>query len=74
MFFSNHPLSNCCRWKIRGVITFKYDIRNFSSAHGDGQIFSFDIRDNTGEITITCFNLIAQSMEARIQKDQVNYT
>ncbi|CAF4969149.1 unnamed protein product, partial [Rotaria sp. Silwood1] len=56
--------------KIHGNISFKYDIRQFNNEYGDGEIFSFDIRDNTGEITVVCFNLSSRLIEPRIQKDK----
>ncbi|CAF4144348.1 unnamed protein product, partial [Rotaria sp. Silwood1] len=33
---------------------------------GEGEIFSLDIKDNTGEITVTSFNLSAQALRHRI--------
>jgi replication factor A1 len=61
------------RWKIRGIVSFKYDIRRFNNEHGDGEIFVFDIKDRSGEITITSFNLCARSLEPRIEKNSVRF-
>ncbi|CAF3678217.1 unnamed protein product [Rotaria sp. Silwood1] len=54
------------KWKIRGIVIYKYDVRRFNNDRGEGEIFSFDIQDNTGEITVTSFNLSAQALRHRI--------
>jgi hypothetical protein len=48
-------------------------MRHFSNGHGDGQIFSFDMKDNSGEITVISFNLAATSIEPRIKKNLVSF-
>lgn len=61
------------RWKIRGIISFKYEIKQYINYNGNGQVFSFDIRDSTGEITIILFNSSIKSIEPRIEKDVVRF-
>jgi hypothetical protein len=49
-------------------------MRQFNSEYGDGEIFLFDIQDNTGEITVTSFNLSSRLLNERIEKKKVNFS
>ena len=59
------------RWKIRGTVIFKYNVRQFTGQYGAGEIFSFDIRDSTAEITVTSFNLNSKVIRDRIELGKV---
>ncbi|CAH2046314.1 unnamed protein product [Thlaspi arvense] len=45
------------RWTIKVRVTSKGELMRFSSTHGDGKVFSFDlVNADGGEIRVTCFN------------------
>ncbi|RWS26554.1 Replication protein A 70 kDa DNA-binding subunit-like protein [Leptotrombidium deliense] len=43
------------RWAVKGRVSAKTPIKQWSNAKGEGKLFSFDITDDTGEIRITAF-------------------
>lgn len=43
------------RWVIKARVTSKSQIRKWSNAKGEGQLFSMDLCDETGEIRATAF-------------------
>lgn len=44
------------KWNIKGRVTSKSGIREYSNAKGAGKLFSFSIADKTGEVKVTAFN------------------
>ncbi|KWU44939.1 replication factor-a protein [Rhodotorula sp. JG-1b] len=48
------PYSN--KWTIKARVTQKSDIRHWSNNKGDGQLFSVNLLDESGEIRATGFN------------------
>lgn len=54
-------------WVIRGRCTHKADVRTYSNAKGEGQLFSFELTDNSGSIRITSFNEVCTQTEPRIK-------
>ncbi|KAL1315842.1 replication protein A 70 kDa DNA-binding subunit A-like [Arachis hypogaea] len=53
-----NPYQN--NWTIKARVTAKGELRHYSSARGDGKVFSFDLLDSDGgEIRATCFNTVA---------------
>jgi hypothetical protein len=51
---------------------FNYSRRRFAAEHGDGEIFSFDLCDDTGEITAVAFYLLAHRTETSIERGKVS--
>ena len=62
-------LKVCENWLVQGAVTFKSDIRKYGS--GDGQYFSFNVSDESGEIRITAFNKEVDSFFSRVEKGSV---
>lgn len=48
-----NPYSN--KWIIKGRVTAKTAKRSWSNAKGEGTLFSFDIKDSSGDIRLTAF-------------------
>ncbi|CAN6349479.1 unnamed protein product [Urochloa humidicola] len=60
------------RWKIKARVTAKTALRHFTSATGNGKVFSFDLLDaEGGEIRAACFNLQAEQYFGLIEVDKV---
>lgn len=43
------------RWSIKARVTLKTKIRTWSNAKGEGQLFSFNLADQSAEIKVTAF-------------------
>ena len=59
------------RWKIQAKVDFIYPRKTFVNAQGQGEIFSCDVFDDTGSITLIGFNANALLLSNRIQQDIV---
>lgn len=44
------------KWSVRARVTNKSKVRTWSNSKGEGNLFSFEIVDESGEIRITAFN------------------
>lgn len=44
------------RWKLRGTVSFIYPIRRFHGHHGQGELFLFDVKDDSSEISVISYN------------------
>ena len=49
-----NPFQN--RWIIKGRVVSKSGIRTWHNQKGEGKLFSFDLKDDTGDTRITAFN------------------
>ncbi|GAA5978470.1 hypothetical protein JCM10908_004367 [Rhodotorula pacifica] len=75
---SLNPYSN--KWTIKARVTQKSDIRHWSNSKGDGQLFSVNFLDESGEIRATGFNkevdrlypLFEEGKVYRISRARVN--
>ncbi|OEL18502.1 Replication protein A 70 kDa DNA-binding subunit C [Dichanthelium oligosanthes] len=60
------------RWKIKGRVTAKTDLKHFTSAKGPEKVFSFDLLDaQGGEVRAICFSLQADQYFDLIEVDKV---
>ena len=60
------------RWRIKGRVTNKGDMRTWQNAKGSGSLFSFDLLDaEGGEICATCFKDMATKLFGVIEVGQV---
>jgi hypothetical protein len=60
------------RWRIKGRVTNKGDMRTWQNAKGSGSLFSFDLLDaEGGEIRATCFKDMATKLFGVIEVGQV---
>jgi replication factor A1 len=59
------------RWRIKGRILTKSDIRRFSNARGEGQLFKVDIGDRSGEISGTFFGKAVDQFYPMLRQGQV---
>ncbi|TBU09826.1 replication factor A protein 1 [Hamiltosporidium magnivora] len=67
------------RWTIKGIVTVKSEIKHFTSQRGEGKLFSFELRDTSGQIKIVCFSdsvdlfypLIVQNKTFEISKGTI---
>ncbi len=62
---SLNPYSS--KWTIKARVTAKGDLRKFSSARGDGVLFSFDLVDDSAEIRATAFKEVAERLHPAIE-------
>ncbi|KAA8915220.1 hypothetical protein TRICI_002577 [Trichomonascus ciferrii] len=61
-------------WKIRGRVTMKGDIREFTSQRGiPGKLFNFHMLDETSEIRVTGFTEAADKWYDFVQEGKVYY-
>jgi len=62
------------RWRIKGRVTVKSDIRKFNGARGPGQLFKIDITDRAGsEISATFFGQGVDDWFDRLQVQKIYY-
>ncbi|RKP01252.1 hypothetical protein CXG81DRAFT_4887, partial [Caulochytrium protostelioides] len=61
------------KWMIRARCTQKSDIRKWSNARGEGQLFSCTLTDATGEIRVTAFKESVNQFYPLLENDQVYY-
>jgi len=59
------------RWKIKARVITKADIRRFSNARGEGQLFKIDIGDKSGEISATFFGKAVDLFYPQLRQGQV---
>mmetsp|Transcript_59561 Transcript_59561/g.118040 ORF Transcript_59561/g.118040 Transcript_59561/m.118040 type:complete len:727 (-) Transcript_59561:206-2386(-) len=59
------------RWRIKARVLTKSDIRRFSNARGEGQLFKIDIGDKSGEISGTFFGKAVDKYYPMLQQGQV---
>ncbi|RKO95113.1 nucleic acid-binding protein, partial [Caulochytrium protostelioides] len=59
------------KWMIRARCTQKSDIRKWSNARGEGQLFSCTLTDATGEIRVTAFKESVNQFYPLLENDQV---
>lgn len=63
-----NPYSN--RWQIKATVTSKSEMRTFSSAKGDGSVFSLDLTDDSGEIRATAWKECADRLYSSFEVGQ----
>lgn len=73
MFLPISELSPYCPkgWKIRARITSKSDVRKFSNARGEGQLFKVDLQDKSGEVQATFFGRGVDTYFSRLQANRI---
>lgn len=49
-----NPFQN--RWTVKGRVVSKGSIRTWHNQKGEGKLFSFELKDDTGDVKITAFN------------------
>lgn len=49
-----NPFQN--RWTIKGRVVSKGSIRTWHNQKGEGKLFSFELKDDTGDVKVTAFN------------------
>ena len=60
------------RWTIRGRVTNKAELRQWSNARGTGKVWSFDVVDDQGgEIRCTAFNEAAEHWSTVVEIGKV---
>ncbi|XP_019952555.2 replication protein A 70 kDa DNA-binding subunit-like isoform X2 [Paralichthys olivaceus] len=66
-----HPYLS--RWTIRARVTNKSNIRTWSNSKGEGQLFTFEIVDESGEIRVTAFNKEVDKFFSLVEQGKVYY-
>ncbi|KAH1021801.1 hypothetical protein HUJ04_011286 [Dendroctonus ponderosae] len=61
------------RWVIKARVINKGEIRKWENAKGSGQLFNFDLADESGEIRCTAFRDLVDKYYDMIQVDKVYY-
>ncbi|KAG8954188.1 Replication factor A protein 1 [Tulasnella sp. 424] len=61
------------KWTIKARVTQKSDIRNFSTARGEGKLFNVTLTDETGEIRGTAFNAAVDELFDKFQEGKVYF-
>lgn len=59
------------KWNIKGRITSKSALREYSNAKGAGKLFSFVIADKTGEVKVTAFNQDCDRVMPMIEANKI---
>ena len=44
------------RWKLHVFVDHTYPKRSYNNSHGEGEISSWDLRDDSGSINLVAFN------------------
>ncbi|CAM2714278.1 unnamed protein product [Rotaria socialis] len=57
-------------WKIHATVTSVYPKRNYTNSHSVGEISCWDLKDNSGSITLAAFNLNSHIMSDLLQMNQ----
>jgi replication factor A1 len=61
------------RWHIKARVTQKSPIRKWHNARGDGQLFSVNLLDQSGEIKATAFNDQVDRLYNMLEEGRVYY-
>ncbi|KAI8970131.1 replication factor-A protein [Mycotypha africana] len=61
------------RWHIKARVSQKSDIKKWRNARGDGQLFSVNLLDTTGEIKATAFNDQVDRLYNMLEEGKVYY-
>ncbi|KAI7906225.1 uncharacterized protein BX663DRAFT_499321 [Cokeromyces recurvatus] len=61
------------RWHIKARVTQKSPIKKWHNARGDGQLFSVNLLDQTGEIKATAFNDQVDRLYNMLEEGKVYY-
>ncbi|XP_055950085.1 replication protein A 70 kDa DNA-binding subunit-like [Argiope bruennichi] len=61
------------KWTIKARIIYKTSIKSYNNAKGSGKFFSFYLLDETGEIRVTAFNDLAESLLIFLVLNNVYY-
>lgn len=61
------------KWVIKARVTNKGPIRKWSNSKGEGQLFSFDLLDQSGEIRATGFRDMVDKYYEFLQVDKIYY-
>lgn len=59
------------RWRLRAMVNFVYQRRKFTNAKGDGEIASWDLKDDTGRINMIAFNENAIMFSEKFEMNKV---
>ena len=59
------------KWVIKGRVTSKSGIREYTNAKGNGKLFSFVMADKTGEIKVTAFNTDLERVFPYVEPNKV---
>lgn len=72
-----HPISSLSpyqnKWVIKARVTNKSQIRTWSNAKGEGQLFSMDLLDESGEIRATAFRDMVDKYHEMIKVGKVYF-
>ncbi|GAB0492183.1 hypothetical protein MMPV_003443 [Pyropia vietnamensis] len=58
-------------WVIHGRVTFKSNLRTYHRQGQEGQVFSFELTDDSGSIRLSCFGQVAARLFEVIAMDLV---
>jgi len=58
-------------WTIKARVVQKTDIKRWSKETSDGKLFSIVFLDQSGKITATAFNTVADELFSRLEKERV---
>jgi len=64
-----NPYQNA--WTIHGRVTYKSSLRTYQRRGQEGQVFSFELTDNSGSIRLSCFGEVATRLFDVIATDGV---
>lgn len=59
------------KWIVKGRVTSKSGIREYTNAKGAGKLFNFTMADKTGEIKVTAFNADCERVYAYVDPNKV---
>jgi replication factor A1 len=62
------------RWTLKARVTQKSERRRWSNAKGEGQLFSVNLLDETGEIKATAFGAAVDELYDRLEEGRVRKT
>lgn len=58
-------------WTIHGRVTYKSNLRTYQRQGQEGQVFSFELTDDSGSIRLSCFGQVATRLFDVIAMDMV---
>lgn len=61
------------KWTIKARVTMKSERKRWSNNKGEGQLFSVNLMDETGEIKATAFNAAVDALYDRFEEGKVYY-
>lgn len=64
-----NPFQN--RWVVKGRVVSKSGTRTWHNQRGDGKLFSFDLKDDTGDVRITAFNQECERFQSIVEVGKV---